>query len=199
MNGINDEMKHINIDLVEKLKDEGYDPDSAIVAMLINIYDLKPKEHLVANYTGPMLIHYLKTEGGVVKSKYKIFNEVPNGAEEIDFINISDEVRRRFNKVKVGAIGDKNDLYKKMKRFLLENPHVTREEILNAVEYYLSKTPEMYVRRANYFVYKQTGKSEVSDLSRCIDEYKNLDKASKDSTNFLNEGFDHEQLFEETS
>lgn len=188
-------MKNINLDLVEKLEEEGYHPDSAIIAMVMLIYGLKPQSLAVGTYLPHMLTKYLTREGDTIIPKYRIFNEIPNGTESIDFVNISDEIRRRFNRIKPGIIGDKGDLYKKMKRFLLENPTITRDEILKGVEYYLGTTPEMYLRRANYFVYKQIGKSEVSDLSRCIDEYKNLDKQNKESSNFLNEDNNYESVF----
>jgi hypothetical protein len=86
--------------------------------------------------------------------------------------SFAEEFRQKFKGIKPYSMGDIHDLKKKLVRFLRENPAYSEDDILKAVDYYIANTPETYIRRANYFIYKQIGRSERSDLLRCLSEMK---------------------------
>lgn len=94
------------------------------------------------------------------------------------------EVRLKFEGLKPYSMGDKHDLKRKLTRFFKEYPEYTPKDVLAAVDHYLEYTNPMYVRRANYFVYKLVGKSERSDLLNCLSELKEQGQVNK--TIFMN-------------
>ncbi len=81
-------------------------------------------------------------------------------------------IREKFSGLKPYSMGDKHDLKRKLMRFFKEYPEYTAQDVLKATDHYLEYTNPMYVRRANYFIYKQVGKSERSDLLNCLSELK---------------------------
>lgn len=87
------------------------------------------------------------------------------------------QIRERFRGLKPGSMGDEKALKSKLIRWRMENPDVSGEEIMDAVDLYLSSQDNLkYIQRADYFIYKRQGGSESSRLSIYIDEAKDRDE-----------------------
>jgi len=62
---------------------------------------------------------------------------------------------------------------KKLQRFMDNNPEITFEEIINASEMYIDSFNDSfkYIKRADYFIYKQNYKGEeTSDLEIWLEQ-----------------------------
>ena len=71
------------------------------------------------------------------------------------------EYRTKFKGIKPNSMGDPNACNKKMKLFLKNNPGYTKQDIFNAVDYYISQTESTYVTQADYFISK-TGNDKIA-------------------------------------
>jgi hypothetical protein len=127
--------------------------------------NISHNDKLIANTLLETDIGITDIAGVKLKNALQIVSE-----EELDVTVNS--IREKFQGIKPYSMGDKHDLKKKLTRFLREYPQYNQDSILEAVDYYLANTPEIYIRRANYFIYKQVGRSERSDLLRCLSEMK---------------------------
>jgi hypothetical protein len=92
------------------------------------------------------------------------------------------EYRNLYKGTKVGIMGDPKSCLEKMCRFFVEYPqYANKDLILNATKKYIETeafTNYKYLQRADYFIYKITGKEESSRLaSFCsdIEENKSLE------------------------
>lgn len=128
--------------------------------------------------------YYLREKGKVTLSKIvKVDKE--NYNEEIVIENISekDEIedfnilvnkfRYKFKNLKIGSMGNPKAVSDKLKRWMKNNPEITRKEILDAVNDYIESLngDYRYLQRADYFIYKQNNKKEeTSRLSLYIEE-----------------------------
>jgi len=108
----------------------------------------------------------------------------PIGEESLN--DLVKEMRKKFEGLKPYSMGDKHDIRRKLKRFFKEYPEYSAKDVLEATDHYLEHTNPIYVRRANYFVYKLIGKSERSDLLSCLSELKERGKINK--VVFMNDG-----------
>ena len=84
------------------------------------------------------------------------------------------EYRNLYKGTKVGIMGDPKSCLEKMCRFFVEYPqYANKDLILNATKKYIETeafTNYKYLQRADYFIYKITGKEESSRLaSFCSD------------------------------
>jgi len=89
-----------------------------------------------------------------------------------------DEYRALFKGTKVGAMGDPKACLDKMIRFFTEYPDYANKDIIfNATKKYIQTEANQnykYLQRADYFIYKVTGKEETSRLaSFCSDAKEN--------------------------
>jgi hypothetical protein len=84
-----------------------------------------------------------------------------------------DEYRTLFRGVRIGNMGNKQNVIGLMKKFLIENPDVTYNEIISATLYYIQNTDFQYIMNAENFIYKMdnTGKM-ISKLQVVLEEYK---------------------------
>lgn len=128
--------------------------------------------------------YYLREKGKVTLSKIvKVDKE--NYNEEIVIENISekDEIedfkilvnnfRFKFKNLRIGSMGNPTAVSNKLKRWMKNNPEITRKEILDAVNNYIESLngDYRYLQRADYFIYKQNNKKEeTSRLSLYIEE-----------------------------
>jgi hypothetical protein len=92
------------------------------------------------------------------------------------------DYRNLYKGTKVGIMGDPKSCLEKMCRFFVEYPqYANKDLILNATKKYIETeafTNYKYLQRADYFIYKITGKEESSRLaSFCsdIEENKSLE------------------------
>lgn len=79
-------------------------------------------------------------------------NEIAAKVSDVD--TWIQEYRNKFKGIKKNAMGDPKACLKKMKMFLKDNPEITKDKILKAVDEYLDNTPSTYVMQADYFIYK---------------------------------------------
>jgi hypothetical protein len=98
-----------------------------------------------------------------------------------------EEFRKLFKGKKPGAMGDKKGCLMKMKRFLQENPEVTKDQIIAATKSYIQSCASdgyRFLQRSDYFIYKQDNhKGESSRLSAWIDELDGSEEIKDTSTN----------------
>ena len=88
------------------------------------------------------------------------------------------DYRNLYKGTKVGIMGDPKSCLEKMCRFFVEYPqYANKDLILNATKKYIETeafTNYKYLQRADYFIYKITGKEESSRLaSFCSDVEEN--------------------------
>ena len=114
--------------------------------------------------------------------KKKLSNRVINESIEDNI----DKYRHYWKGLKAGSMGAKKSCKEKLKRWMLENPEYTFEDILKAVDIYINSFNGDYrfVQQADYFIFKKVGKEEDSKLSAYVDEIDLV--VNKDWTNTLN-------------
>lgn len=89
-----------------------------------------------------------------------------------------DEYRNKWKGLKPGSMGGKKSCKEKLTRWMKENPEYTFDDVLKAVDVYLSTEGAnlRYLQRADYFIFKKDGKEESSRLSAFIDEIDEYDE-----------------------
>lgn len=95
------------------------------------------------------------------------FNAFTNNviAENTDI----DRYRSLFKGVRVGNMGNRQNVINLINRFIYEYK-VNFDEILEATMYYIQNTEMQYITNAENFIYKTTPKGEVSKLYDVIEE-----------------------------
>lgn len=125
--------------------------------------------------------YVLRGNGKIVVEK-TIGIEIKETSEEkqpsyLEIDDLVSQIRERFKGLKPGSMGDEKALKQKLIRWRMENPDVSSEDIMEAVDIYLSSQDNLkYVQRADYFIYKRQGGSESSRLSIYVDEMKDRDE-----------------------
>jgi hypothetical protein len=99
-----------------------------------------------------------------------------------------DEYRKQWQGLKPGSMGSPKSCKDKLKRWMLENPEYTFENILKAVSIYINQFNGDYrfLQQADYFIFKRDGKEESSRLSAFIDEIDLVGNKNENWTNTLN-------------
>lgn len=90
---------------------------------------------------------------------------------------VKSEYQVLFKNTNLSRAGNGNECVRRMKAFFAENPDVRKEEVLGAVELYLSKTDSDYIRTSHYFIVKGRGLDRISDLEEWLKIYR--EKESK--------------------
>lgn len=95
--------------------------------------------------------------------------------------------RNKWKGLSPGSMGAKKSCKEKLTRWIKENPEYSFEDILKAVDIYISSFNGnyKYLQRADYFVFKKDGREESSRLSAFIEEV-NLNIPDKDWTATIN-------------
>lgn len=125
--------------------------------------------------------YHLRDKGNIIINKIIEFNnnetiEIEKIKEEEVIDNFSDKVKQfrlKFNGLRTGSMGTLGSVKSKLKRWMEDNPKVTFNQILEAVDLYIDSLNGNYnyLQRADYFIYKQNNKKEEdSRLSIFIDE-----------------------------
>lgn len=84
-----------------------------------------------------------------------------------------DEYRLLFKGIRTKSIGDKKECIDKIIKWLTKNQKYTFNDIIEAVEYYISNTELKYISNANNFIYNYDNYgNEISTLSIIIDTIK---------------------------
>jgi predicted transcriptional regulator len=99
------------------------------------------------------------------------------------------EYRDLFKNTKIGAIGDPKSCVKKMARFFDEYPdYADKDLIFKATQKYINSEATSnykYLQRADYFIYKLTGKEEVSRLASFCSDIEENQMLDHSFTNML--------------
>ena len=164
-------MKKIEENFLAKLKEDFDDYGEALVIILATVYDFPFETYFPEGEIQRIHTKYLvRNSVGGLDCKYKIFNFEPEPVKTIDFVDLAEKVRVKFKGIRPLSMGDKADCVAKMKRFIKEYPQYTEEDILKATDRYIEITPPVYIRRANYFIYKHTNKGEeISTLASILE------------------------------
>lgn len=81
------------------------------------------------------------------------------------------EYRSLWKGLKPGSMGSEQGCKDKLKRWMLNNPQYTKEDILKAAKTYIKSLNNYnYLQQADYFIYKKDLYGESSKLSAFIDE-----------------------------
>lgn len=82
-----------------------------------------------------------------------------------------DRYRLMFRGIRIGAMGNKNSVKNNLIRWLSKNTEYSFEDIIKAVQYYISQTDSKFLANADNFIYNIDNKGEeVSRLSMVIEE-----------------------------
>lgn len=108
--------------------------------------------------------------------------EIPTNVDSLrsEIKSRIDEFRILFKGIRLKSMGDKNDVTEKMIRWLVHNPDVTFDDVLNIVIGYLGNADKTYIPNADNFIYSiNKFGEEVSTLSAIVEEYNlgNFDKS----------------------
>lgn len=90
-----------------------------------------------------------------------LFEQDELSAKINDVSNWIEDYRKRFKGIKNNAMGDSKACIKKMQVFMKNNPKYSKEDILRATDNYIKETVPMYVKQADYFIYK-TGNDNIA-------------------------------------
>lgn len=150
---------------------KGFIPEN--IPRKLAIYIRKFKDGYILRKSGETLLNSLNIDIDLKTNKI-IEKELSRDiAKEVsDRIG---EFREVWKGIKVGSMGDRSSCEAKLIRWRKNNPDYSFDDIINAAKAYVDSVRNTsYLQRADYFVYKQTGRKdeEESRLSAFIDEVK---------------------------
>ena len=98
------------------------------------------------------------------------------------------EFREKWRGLKEGSMGAPKSCKEKLRRWIIENPEYSIEDIMKAADLYIKSLQGNYkfIQRADYFIFKKEGKEESSRLSAFIDEINNNNIQKEDWTSEIN-------------
>lgn len=134
-----------------------------------HISDLIEKEYLISNKSG----FYLRDKGEKVIKLFVSIKVDKSKDEELD--SYTSQYRSLFKDIRVGSMGNAKAVKKKLQRFIDTNTDVTFDDIINASKLYIDSFNGnfKYIKRADYFIYKQNYKGEeTSELEIWIEQVK---------------------------
>jgi len=172
----------INRELRVKLEQAALPVEKCLLFLLGTYFNVPTKElSLQKHYILQMVkLGIIKTVGAVysVPSLFTTESDevVSTYTVESDVLNNLDNYRKLFKGVNTrpGMQGDKNECYKKLVRWLYNNPEYTMQDIINKTSQYINKKQsigeELFIQQADYLVYKIVNSEEKSTLATIIDE-----------------------------
>lgn len=160
---------NFNSDVVQLLKDNKINVNDGKLVLIALYFNLKPTfvpddlKHKIFNLG---LFTYDKSKKEI-KWKFDLFN-----TGEIDWL---DEYRNLFIVVNKSRGGGKQTVLNKLKKFMINYPTVTKEQIINATKLYLREQNPTYVMDSGYFI-------EKNGNSKILEYLNKLDKGEEVST-----------------
>ncbi len=126
---------------------------------------------------------YIKYIKNVPELRYKALDTIKiiESKPQNNFEEFIEMYRNLFKGKKLGSMGDKNAIIKKMQEFKLKYPQFNEENILIATEKYIDscrKSNYKYLQRADYFIFKNSDGSKsgnISNLATWCEETENMD------------------------
>lgn len=154
---------NFNTDVVQLLKDNDINVNDGKLILIALYFNLKPTfvpddlKHKIFKL-GLFTYDKYKKE---IKWKFDIFNQ-----SEIDWL---EEYRNLFKNVNKERKGDKKTVNNKLKKFMINYPTVTKEQIINATKLYLREQNPTYVMDSGYFIEKN-GNSKILEYLNRLDK-----------------------------
>ena len=154
---------NFNSDVVQLLKDNKINVNDGKLVLIALYFNLKPTfvpddlKHKIFNLG---LFTYDKSKKEI-KWKFDLFN-----TGEIDWL---DEYRNLFIVVNKSRGGGKQTVLNKLKKFMINYPTVTKEQIINATKLYLREQNPTYVMDSGYFIEKN-GNSKILEYLNRLDK-----------------------------
>lgn len=154
------------------------------------------KNQFIVIYKEKNIKYFLRDKGKIildqiVKFKYPTPEEIKKSIKKDkadDFEIKIKKYRNKFNGLKLGSMGNLQDVKTKLRRWMKNNPDVSFKEILEATDLYIESLNGNYnyLQRADYFIYKQNRKKEeTSRLSIFIEEIRKEPENSDWTTNLV--------------
>lgn len=109
------------------------------------------------------------TSSGLINKLKKPKNEIPLS----DLTTLADELRLKFKGKKVGSMGDKMNVIKKLSIFMNSYPEYGKEIILKATDRYIKHTAKdnyKYIMQLDYFISKLREDGKTSMLASICEE-----------------------------
>ena len=154
---------NFNSDVVHLLKDNDINVNDGKLILIALYFNLRPTfvpDDLKHKIFKLGLFTYDKSKKEI-KWKFDIFNQ-----SEIDWL---DEYRDLFKNVNKERKGDKKTVSNKLKKFMINYPTVTKEQIINAAKLYLREQNPTYVMDSGYFIEKN-GNSKILEYLNRLDK-----------------------------
>lgn len=110
------------------------------------------------------------------KSKILINSLIINESKTTPTLSSFDDFVKIYRKLfkiseKPGIMGNAKSCKEKLKRWMIENPKYSQEDILKATRIYINSLNDFkYMKQADYFIYKKDRFGESSKLLDFIDE-----------------------------
>lgn len=157
----------LNPEITKLLKEVDVDLDESILYLLSIFHDLE--SNCITDKT-IRLVNNL----GIVERDYKTntllwhtaLYENQNVDSVWDWVNQYRELFASKNKERAGS---KKTCVMRMKLFFSENPHVRKEDVLEATTMYLRTVEPQYVKTAERFIYDGQGNYKTSMMSNWIE------------------------------
>lgn len=154
---------NFNSDVVQLLKDNKINVNDGKLVLIALYFNLKPTfvpDDLKRKIFNLGLFTYDKSKKEI-KWKFDLFN-----TGEIDWL---DEYRNLFIVVNKSRGGGKQTVLNKLKKFMINYPTVTKEQIINATKLYLREQNPTYVMDSGYFIEKN-GNSKILEYLNRLDK-----------------------------
>lgn len=114
-------------------------------------------------------------ESYINKEEFKILKNLKNPyiTEERNIENLSIQFIKLYNRALNVEHTDKTlkTVKQRFKKFVMDNPEYSNEDILNGTKLYLKTVDLKYIWRPYYFIFKGVGSNRVSDLEEYIEKY----------------------------
>lgn len=158
---------NFNTDVVQLLKDNDINVNDGKLILIALYFNLRPTfvpDDLKHKIFKLGLFTYNKSKKEI-KWKFDIFNQ-----SEIDWL---DEYRDLFKNVNKERKGDKKTVNNKLKKFMINYPTVTKEQIINSTKLYLREQNPTYIMDSGYFIEKN-GNSKILEYLNRLDKEKEV-------------------------
>ncbi len=134
--------------------------------LFIKIVDIDNSIKYILREKAKLLIESLKVEDK------DIYREKSENVKSItSFEQFVKNYRNLWNGLKPGAMGSKADCENKMRKWMINNPEYSQDDIMKAARSYINSVNDLrFLQQADYFIYKKDKYTESSRLSALIDE-----------------------------
>ena len=149
----------INRAIIDKLQDNGINTDDGLTYLLSLHHDLK------ATFVPPILKSKILASG-IISPKDGVINwTIPLFGETLNNYDWVKEFRDSFKDINPERAGNLNSCVARFKKFFVENPHVSIEDVKNAVNmYFRSVRDPQYLMKSHNFISLGRGATKTSEL-----------------------------------